>query len=202
MPGVLFLITSVYILKAIVSIAPYQLVIILYSKLLFNLKRDNKKQDISFWSVTWCYPRSPHCCDASSQRSLQCGLPASLEWRHYHLQTSVTSFTPQKRVIGTNSAFLTCSWAALRRLSLCSWKPKAQPSLALLAWPLGKVSPLSHYPWSLTPGELAESRGTISVGLEPFFFSRLLNFFLFPSFSATFVEGRATGGWKAPLLLR
>lgn len=122
----------------------------------------------------WRILRSPHCFDASSQRSRQCGLPASLEWRLYPQQTSVTSSTPQKRVIGTNSAFWTCSWAALRKRSLCSWKPKAQPSLALPAWPLAKVSPLSRYPWSSTPGELAESRPplvTVSVRLPTDTFS-------------------------------
>lgn len=99
--------------------------------------------------------RSPRCFDVSSQRSHQYDLPASSGWRLCHQQTSATSFTPQKRVTGTSSAFLTCSWAASRKLSRCSWKPKAQPSLALPAWPLAKVSPLSRCPWSSTPGELS-----------------------------------------------
>lgn len=145
-----------------------------------------------FWFVTWCYLRSPHCFDVSSQRSHQCDLPVSSEWRLYHQQTSVTSFTPQKRVIGTNSASLTCSWGASQKLWLCSWKPKAQPSLALLAWPLGKVSPLSHYPWSSTPGELDQSRpllGTIAVRREHFF--QVFFFSSFPLFLSYIRRGES-----------
>ena len=102
--------------------------------------------------------RSHHCSDASFQRLHQYDLPASSGWRLCRQQTSVTSSTPQRRVTGTSSASLTCSWAASQKPSLCSWKPKAPPSLALQAWPLAKGWPLSLYPWSSTPGELVPAK--------------------------------------------
>lgn len=113
--------------------------------------------DVLVCRLIFPHLRSHHCLDASFQRLHQCDLPASLGWRLYHQQTSVTSSTPQKRVTGTSSASLTCSWAASQKPSLCSWKPKAPPSLAQPARLQAKGSPLSRYPWSSTLGELVSA---------------------------------------------
>ena len=114
------------------------------------------------------------CSDGSFQRSHQCDLPASLGWRLCRRQTSVTSSTPRRRVTGTSSASLTCFWVASPKPSPCSWKPKAPPSLARLAWLLVKGSPPSRCPWSSTRGESSQNKFTWFVTL----FSKSLTLFL------------------------